>query len=65
MKKKLILFLALVGAINLQLSSALAQGTAFTYQGRLNAGGNPANGLYDLQFTLFNAAANGAQVAAR
>ncbi len=62
MKKKLILLLALVGAINLQLSSALAQGTAFTYQGRLNAGGNPANGLYDLQFTLFNAAANGAQV---
>ena len=28
--------------------SALAQTTAFTYQGRLNAGGAPANGVYDL-----------------
>jgi hypothetical protein len=34
--------------------SAFAQGTAFTYQGRLNASGAPANGAYDLQFILFN-----------
>src|SRR5260370_14124839 len=33
--------------------SVHAQGTAFTYQGRLNNGGNPANGNYDLTFTLF------------
>ena len=33
---------------------ALAQGTAFTYQGRLNDGGVPANGSYDMQFTLYN-----------
>ncbi len=32
--------------------SAFAQGTAFTYQGRLNDGGNPANGIYDLSFSL-------------
>ena len=31
---------------------AFAQGTAFTYQGRLNDGGNPANGIYDLRFTV-------------
>jgi hypothetical protein len=30
----------------------LSQGTAFTYQGRLNDGTNPANGSYDFQFYL-------------
>ena len=28
------------------------QGTAFTYQGRLNSGGGPANGVYDFRFRL-------------
>jgi len=32
----------------------LAQGTAFTYQGRLNDGGAPANGVYDLRFTIYD-----------
>jgi Chaperone of endosialidase len=36
-----------------QFSTACAQGTAFTYQGRLNLAGVPANGSYDLQFILF------------
>ena len=40
----------------------LAQGTAFTYQGRLNAGGNPASGSYDLTFTLFNANTGGGAI---
>jgi hypothetical protein len=31
-----------------------AQGTAFTYQGRLNLNGSPAAGIYDFQFILFN-----------
>jgi hypothetical protein len=31
-----------------------AQGTAFTYQGRLNLNSNAANGNYDFQFILFN-----------
>jgi hypothetical protein len=30
-----------------------AQGTAFTYQGRLNTNGSPANGLYDFRFKLY------------
>jgi hypothetical protein len=42
-----------------QLSSAHAQGTAFTYNGRLNDSGNPANGIYDLQFTIYDAVTNG------
>src|ERR1039458_7465706 len=33
--------------------SLRAQGTAFTYQGRLNSSGSPANGSYDLAFTLY------------
>lgn len=37
-------------------------GTTFTYQGRLNDGGSPANGAYDLRFSLFDAASGGAQV---
>ena len=37
-------------------SSAQAQSSAFTYQGKLTDGGNPANGDYDLQFALFEVA---------
>lgn len=36
------------------VNSTLAQGTAFTYQGRLNASGSPVNGNYDFTFALFN-----------
>jgi hypothetical protein len=42
----------LLSIINHPLST-FAQGTAFTYQGRLDAGGTPANGIYDLSFGLF------------
>jgi hypothetical protein len=37
-------------------------GTAFTYQGRLEDGGAPANGTYDLRFIVYNADAGGSQV---
>jgi hypothetical protein len=36
--------------------------TAITYQGELRAGGTLANGVYDLRFTLFDAATAGTQV---
>lgn len=42
--------------------AAAPVGSAFTYQGRLADAGNPANGAYDLRFTLFDAAAGGAPV---
>ncbi|HZE69266.1 MAG TPA: tail fiber domain-containing protein [Pyrinomonadaceae bacterium] len=38
-----------------------AQGTAFTYQGRLQDGGTNANGSYDFQFTLWDALTGGTQ----
>jgi hypothetical protein len=50
-------------AILLGLNHVLAQGTAFTYQGRLNDHGAPANGSYDLVFTLFNTNFNGTAIA--
>lgn len=41
--------------------AVLAQTTAFTYQGRLNDASTAANGSYDLQFALYDAAAGGTQ----
>src|SRR5207253_7983657 len=38
----------------LATSSAHAQGSAFSYQGKLTDGGTAANGSYDLQFTLWD-----------
>lgn len=37
-------------------------GTGFTYQGSLADSGNPANGAYDFEFKLYNAASTGTQV---
>src|SRR5262249_8876714 len=42
---------------------AVAQGTALTYQGRLDQNGTPANGLYDLAFVLFGTNTGGSAVA--
>ena len=41
---------------------ASAQGTAFTYQGHLEDNGAPANGKYDLRFTLFPSSGIGSAV---
>jgi hypothetical protein len=44
-------------------SAAHAQvGTGFTYQGRLQDGAQPANGLFDFEFRLHDAANAGAQI---
>ena len=55
----LFIALALLLTLSSQPSIVLAQGTAFTYNGRLNDNGNPANGSYDLRFTLYDAVTNG------
>ncbi len=60
MKTKFLL--RLTAAFLLALTpAARAQSTAFTYQGRLDDGGIPANGLYDLRLALYNAASAGTQ----
>lgn len=42
--------------------SSVAQGTAFTYQGRLRDSGTPATGIRDLRFAIYDAASGGNQV---
>jgi hypothetical protein len=48
----------LLAAINFKLPAG-AQGTAFTYQGRLDNGGVPVTGNYDFQFYLRDALSGG------
>ena len=57
--KRLSILLALVLAGE---ACALAQGTAFTYQGYLTASGAPATGVYDMRFVLRDALTGGNQV---
>ncbi len=59
---RLLTLLVLTLAFGLQPSAWLRAapfGTAFTYQGRLNDGGNPAGGLYDLRFRVWDSELNG------
>jgi hypothetical protein len=56
MKTKSLFSLA---SLLLGVQLAAAQGTSFTYQGRLNDGANPANGRYDFQFQVFDAVNGG------
>jgi len=53
MKLKQTLTLATLLTLLSGVALAAPFGTAFTYQGRLNSGGNPASGVYDLRFTLY------------
>jgi len=52
-----------VAVFNLEPEPAFAQGTAFTYQGCLSTDGRPANGSYDLEFSLHDAVAGGNLIA--
>lgn len=57
MKNKLVVVaLALLAWLTFTAAGPMAfsQGTAFTYQGRLNDGANLANGIYDLQFAIYD-----------
>jgi hypothetical protein len=56
--------MATLCSLLVSLHSVCAQGTAFTYQGRLVDGGQPANGTnYNLAFLLFDMPTNGTQLA--
>ena len=65
MHHRLLVFIA---AAALKCGTTLAgttpQGTAFTYQGVLKEGGEPANGTHFLRFQLWDAPAGGTQVGA-
>src|SRR5881628_1592631 len=62
MKKRTLLILFHLALGLAAAPFARAQGTAFTYQGRLNDGANPADGTYNLRFALFDALTVGNQI---
>jgi hypothetical protein len=55
-------YLFLMLTIVLSAGALFGQTSGFTYQGRLTDGGMPANGNYDLQFALFDAADGNNQI---
>jgi hypothetical protein len=64
MKIKLFLVVTVaLCALQTVLSTAQAQGTAFSYQGSLSANAAPANGFFDFEFSLYtNGTRTGTQV---
>ncbi len=54
-------FFCLIIALAFSTSLLHAQGTVFTYQGRLNDGTQPASGNYDLRFKIYDAVSVGVQ----
>jgi hypothetical protein len=64
MKTKLLAILALtaLSTLNSQLSAS-PLGTAFNYQGRLADGTNPAQGIYDFRFAIYDSDSGGSAVA--
>jgi hypothetical protein len=63
MKTKLLSSVCFILLYSSFILCAGAQGTAFTYQGRLNENGSPAGGSYDLRSTLYNASGGGSPIA--
>jgi len=55
------LLVSSIVAVTISASAAFGQTTAFTYQGRLTDGSNPANGAFDMEFKLFDLATVGNQ----
>ncbi|MCK5922514.1 MAG: hypothetical protein KAG66_16355, partial [Methylococcales bacterium] len=53
---------AQAGAIEVQGATAVNIGTAISYQGGLNQGGNPANGSFNFEFRLYDAVTGGTQI---
>jgi hypothetical protein len=62
MNRALLFFLLLVSSSS--VVAATPQGTAFTYQGRLEQSGAPAAGNFDFTFKLFDALSGGTQIGA-
>ncbi len=61
MKRQLILLFSAL-AVLAGVNQAIAQGTAFTYQGQLDVNGNLTNGIYDFKFDVFNSLTGGSAI---
>ena len=57
LRRALLAFLLLITA-----TVVGAHTTSFTYQGQLTDGGTAANGIYDLQFALFDSSSGTTQI---
>src|SRR5688572_16972004 len=51
-------FVAVISAFIIN-HNLFAASTTFTYQGRLDSGGSPANGMFEMRFAVHDAATNG------
>jgi hypothetical protein len=58
------IFIALIVSLFFAAVAANAQTSSFSYQGKLTEGALAANGSYQMQFALFNAATGGNQIGA-
>jgi len=56
--RNLFVALAMLSVLTIQPATAFAQGTAFSYQGQLSVSGSPANGSFDLTFTIYDSTNN-------
>ena len=54
MKTRLVFLIAALLVLLGHAPPTFAQGTAFTYQGRLTDNGAPATGIYDLRFAIYD-----------
>ncbi len=67
MVRRIVSYAAVAACVVAMTAGVMAQtpsATAFSYQGRLTDAGQPGNGVYDLQFALFDSASGGAVVGA-
>lgn len=58
---KFCIFCLVIGLV-LSIQTASAQTSAFTYQGSLKNGGNPANGTFDFEVSLFDGLTGGSEL---
>ncbi len=61
MKKTITRTLLVLVLLSTPQCPVFAQGPAFTYQGKLESGGNAASGVYDFTFALWDAGVGGTQ----
>jgi hypothetical protein len=59
----IVLALLALFTLNSELSTASAQGTAFTYDGQIQLNGRPAGGTYNMTFAVFNTNVDGTAIA--
>jgi len=62
MRRNLLILVTLLLAGAGSIQQGAAQGTAFTYQGRLADNGSPGTGTYELPFAIFDGPSSGSQI---